>query len=104
MPAFDLLPKDEALMKSPTWQGAQMVREYLCYIDQLSAGHVGRLRPTNGETVHAVRRRLGVAARSCGESLEIKQVEDEVYFWFPPDNGSRQKKGRRRNTANTNSS
>lgn len=104
MPDLDYLPMDEALMKSRTWQGAQTVRGYLGYIDQLGAGHVGRLRPTDRETVHALRCRLGVAARSCGKSLEIKQVEDEVYFWFPPDNGSRQKRGRQRNTAHANSS
>jgi hypothetical protein len=53
--------------------------------------------------VYAVRRRLGVAARSSGKSLEIKQVEDEVYFWVPLDRGSRRKRGRRLNTAHTNS-
>lgn len=61
MPDLDYLPIDEVLMKSPTWHGAQTVREYLGYIDQLGAGHVGGLLPTNGKTVHAVRRRLGVA-------------------------------------------
>jgi hypothetical protein len=104
MPHLDVLPMDGVFKISPTWQKAQTVKQYLGYIDQLGAGQVGRLRPTNGETVHAVRRRLGVAARSCGKSLEIKQMVDEVYFWFPHDNGSKQKKGRRRNTAHTNSS
>ncbi len=79
------------------------MREYLRYIDQLGAGHVGKLRPTDGETVYAVRRRLGGAARSSGKSLEIKQVEDEVCFWVPLDRGSRRKRGRRLNTAHINS-
>lgn len=78
MPLFELLPIDKVIPKSATWNTVQTMREYLSYIDQLSPGHVDRLQPTEGETIHAVRRRLGAAARSCGKGLEIKQLEDAV--------------------------
>jgi hypothetical protein len=50
-------------MKSATGKRAQIVAEYLGYIDNLREGQAGKLEATDGETVATVRRRLGEAAR-----------------------------------------
>lgn len=79
MPEFDLLPMDTAFA---TLEQAQIAKEYLGYIDKLEPGQMGRLTPADGETLHAVRRRLVIAARLSPKALEIKQTKDEVYFWL----------------------
>ena len=92
MPEFDLLPMDGTFT---TLEQAQITREYLGYIDKLEAGKMGRLRPADGETLHAVRRRLGVAARLSKKTLKIRQMQDEVYFWLSLDLNRGRQKGRK---------
>ena len=92
MPQFNLLPMDTAFA---TREQAQIVREYLGYIDKLEPGQMGRLTPADGETLHAVRRRIGVAARVSQKTVEIKQTKDEVYFWLRSGPKRSRRKGRK---------
>ena len=81
MPKLDFVPIAEAKIKSASGKRAQVLREYLDYIGQLTTGQAGRLMPGEGETVSTIRRRIGAAAREAGKNLSIKRVGDEVYFW-----------------------
>ena len=86
MPKFDVIPIEEARVKSASESAsvrkrAQVLQEYLGYIDQLESGQAGRLVAGAGETVSTIRRRIGAAAREAGKNLSIKRVGDEVYFW-----------------------
>ncbi len=81
MPTFDQVSLQEAMLKTATGKTAQITKEYLGYIEQLTEGQAGRLQPGEGETVATVRRRLGVAARLSGKDITIKRKGDEVYFW-----------------------
>ena len=81
MPTFDQVPLQEAMLKTATGKTAQITREYLNYIEELTEGQAGRLQPGEGESVATVRRRLGVAAKLSGKDITIKRQGDEVYFW-----------------------
>ena len=88
MPKFELVPLSDAELKSATGKRAEIMREYLSYIDQLRGRQAGRLQATEGETAGAVRRRLGAAARLAGKDLVIKRTGDEIYFWVRPGPGT----------------
>ena len=81
MPEFELLSQSEAEMRSVRGKRAQIAKEYLGYIGQVSKGQAGKLTPGEGETTAAVRRRLGAAAKLAGEELEIRRTGDDTYFW-----------------------
>lgn len=81
LPKLDILPLEEAQLDSATGKRAQIVREYVGYIEQVPTGQAGKLSPSNGETLSAIRRRLGAAAKQLGKSLTIKRTDDNVYFW-----------------------
>ena len=82
MPKFDIVPVEEVRGKSASGERrAQILQEYLGYIDQLKRGQAGRLVTGAGETTATVRKRIGAAARSAGKNLTIKRAGDEVYFW-----------------------
>ncbi len=97
MARFDVLPINEAQMKSATGKRAEILREYVGYIEKLSEGQAGRLSAGQGETLGAVRRRVGAAARQIGKAIVIKRTEEYVYFWSEAGNG--RKRGRRPRTA-----
>ena len=99
MPKFDLIPVEEAIAKSATGKRAQMAREYLGYVEQLGEGQAGRLQAAEGETIGAVRRRLGTAAKLAGKNLTIKRVGDEVYFWVKEEAAPGRRRGRPRKDA-----
>ena len=84
MPKFELMPVTEAEIKSTTGKRAEIIREYVGYIDQLQVGQAGKLSVLEGETSGAVRRRLGSAAKMSGKELVIRRVGDEIYFWARP--------------------
>ena len=65
----------------PPESGAQIIREYIGYIDRLSEGQAGKLVAAEGETTGAVRRRLGAAAKLAGKDLVIRRADGGVYFW-----------------------
>ena len=82
MPKFELVPVAEAMLKSATGKRADIRREYMDYVASLPPGKAGRLRPTEGERVGAVSRRIGAAAKMVGKDVVIKRSGDEVYFWL----------------------
>ena len=96
MPKLDIVPIEEARVKTASGgKRAQILQEYLGYIDQLKSGQAGRLVAGDGETTATVRRRLGAAARAAGHKLTIRRAGDEVYFWAAErrraENGRRRK-------------
>ena len=70
MPKFDLISVGEEMMNSATGKRAQMAQEYPGYIEQLKEGQAGRLQAAEGETINAIRPRLGTTAR-----LEVSTSE-----------------------------
>ncbi len=98
MPKFDLVAKNEAMMKTATGRAAEAVREYLGYLTKLSDGQAGRLQVLPGESGRAVRRRLGTAAKMAGRTLVIKKAGSEIYFWVKsrPAVASGRRRGRPR--------
>lgn len=97
MPRFDLVSLGEAQIKAARGKRAELIREYVNYVEQLGRGQAGRLQPTGGESVAAVRRRLGSAAKVAGKDLVIRRAGEEVYFWTREERPAR---GRRRRAAN----
>ncbi len=92
MPTFELVPIEEAMRKTATLgKRGELLMGYMKYVDELEEGQAGRLQATPGETVGAVRRRLGAAAKLAGKDIVIKRTKDEVYFWV-----EQRKTGRRR--------
>ena len=83
MPRFDRVPLGEAKMKTarPNSKRAQIIAEYVSYIEQLRAGEAGRLQAAEGEPITTVRRRLGAAARQFERKFTIRRTGDEIYFW-----------------------
>ena len=81
MPEFELIPLNEAMLKSTTGKRAQIIAEYMGYIDQLEEGRAGKFQATEGETTAAIRRRMGAAAKLAGKEIVVKRVGDEVYVW-----------------------
>ena len=81
MPRFDRVPLGEAKMKTASGKRAQIIAEYVRYIEQLGDGEAGRLQAAEGEPITTVRRRLGAAARQLEKSLTIRRTGDEIYFW-----------------------
>ena len=72
-------------MSTPTKKTAQITKEYLGYIEQLTEGQAGRLQPGEDESMATVRRRLGIAAKLSGKDITIKRQGNEVYFWLEPN-------------------
>ncbi len=96
MPKFELVSREDAMMKSETGKRAQIMKEYLSYVQQLREGQAGKLQAAEGEKVAAIRRRLGIAAKMAGKDLTIKRVGDEIYFWAKSQGeGSSKRRGRR---------
>ena len=81
MPKFDRVPLGEAKMKTTSGKRAQIIAEYVGYIEQLGADEAGRLQAADGEPITTVRRRIGAAGRQLGRKLTIRRTGDEVYFW-----------------------
>ena len=100
MPTFDLVALDEARVKTTTGKRAGIIKEYSGYLEQLKTGRAGRLQAGAGETIGAVRRRLGAAARLAGKDLTIKRVGDEIFFWTKSGKaGASRRPGRPRKSA-----
>ena len=83
MPKFDRVPLTEAKTKTARLNSkrAQIIAEYVAYIEQLGVGEAGRLQAAEGEPITAVRRRIGVAGKQLGRKLTIRRTGDETYFW-----------------------
>ena len=87
MPIFDRVPLGEARMKTASGKRAQIIAEYVRFIEQLGDGEAGRLQAAEGEPITTVRRRLGAAARQLKKSLTIRRTGDEIYFWAEETRG-----------------
>ena len=97
MPKFELIDKEDAEGRTRfAGKSGRILSMYSFFIEQLKDGKAGHLKPSEGETVQAVRRRLGKAAKLAGKPLEIRRVHDEVFFWL--DGGSSSKKPRRKSS------
>ena len=83
MPTFDTLPLNEARANSATGQRAALLQEYSGYIRSVSPGLAGKLKPGEGETTQAIRRRLAAAAEALGKELQVRRSANAVYFWAP---------------------
>ena len=82
MPGFRRVSRDETSSRRPAVNPALApLRQYQGYIKKVTAGETGRLTPGKGETLAAVRRRLGAAAKALGVQLNVKRVGDRVFFW-----------------------
>ena len=81
MPTFERVPLGEAKRKTASGRRAQIIAEYVRYIEQLGDGQAGRLQAAEGEPITTVRRRLGAAARQLETNLTIRRTGDEIYFW-----------------------
>ena len=96
MPEFETLSLSEAQRHaSLSGKRGAIMAEYLGYIERLQGKEqAGRLRATAGESVGAIRRRLGAAARLAGKELVIRRVGEEIVFW--PGPAQRRRRGRPR--------
>ena len=93
MPKFELITKDEARSKSRFGgRSGQILAMYTFFIEQLEDGKAGRLKASEGETIQAVRRRLGKAAKMADKELIIRRVHDEIYFWVGSEESASQSK------------
>ena len=96
MPKFEIVPQPDAELKTATEKRAKVLSEYMGFIERLEAGKAGRLEASEGETIGAVRRRIGAAAKLAGKELVIKRVGEQIYFWAKSGTGRR--RGRPRKT------
>ena len=81
MPTFSIVPLHEARANSATGKRAELLREYIGYIERVPLGEAGSLEIGEGETTQAIRRRLGLAAAAIGKTLDIRRKDNVVYFW-----------------------
>ncbi len=67
MPKFDRVPRGEAKTKTarPNSQRAQIIAEYVSYIEQLGAGEAGRPPGSGGRTDH----HRATEDRGCGKAV-----------------------------------
>jgi hypothetical protein len=93
MPQFESVSMNEALSKtaSPS-KRTEIIQGYVGYINQLRPRKAGRLQAEDGETIGAIRRRLGEAAKLSGANLVIRRVGEEIYFWKRPRRPGRPRK------------
>lgn len=93
MPQFESVPLQEAFSKTarPS-KRTEIIQDYVGYIGQLRSRKAGRLQAGDGETIGAIRRRLGEAAKLSGAELVIRRVGDEIYFWKRPRRPGRPRK------------
>ena len=81
MPTFESMSRSEAELQSASGLRAALMREYIGYIESIAASEAGRLAAGPDESLVAIRRRLGAAARYLGREITIKRTEDALYFW-----------------------
>src|ERR671918_1950728 len=99
MPDFEIVPLDEARLKTLSGRQGQIVKQYSQYIEQLEGGQAGKLHATSDEKITTIRRRLVTTARLLGKELIIKRTGDELYFWIksPEEERPRRRRRARRN-------
>jgi hypothetical protein len=95
MPEFEVVPIDEARLKTASGRQGKIVKQYSGYIEQLADGRAGRLLMAEGEIVTTIRRRLITTARLMGQDLVIKRSGDELYFWLKAPEEEKPRRRRR---------
>jgi hypothetical protein len=100
MPEFEVVPLDEARLKTASGRQGQIVKQYSVYIERLEGGGAGKLQARPDEKITTIRRRLVTTARLLGKELVIKRTGDELYFWIksPEEERPRRRRRSRRNT------
>jgi hypothetical protein len=74
-----------AVVRPATVERAQIVKQYLEYIEKIGENQAGKLQANPDERIGTVQRRLNYAAKLAGKSLTIERVgDDELYFWVQP--------------------
>jgi len=74
-----------AVVRSATGVRAQMVKQYLEYIEKIGENQAGKLQANPDERIGTVQRRLNYSAKLAGKRLTIKRVgDDELFFWVQP--------------------
>ena len=97
MVKFEVMSQTKAEMDSATGRRAEIMVEYLGYLNQLKEGEAGVLTVSGtDESPTALRRRIGKAAQAAGKEVVIRRKGDAIYFWL--GSGVR-RRGRRRNDA-----
>ncbi|MCH8744736.1 MAG: hypothetical protein IIB31_03695 [Chloroflexi bacterium] len=95
MPEFEVVPLDEARLKTANGRQGQIVKQYSRYIEQLADGQAGHLNMGEGEKVTTIRRRLITTARLMGKELVVKRSGDELYFWVKASEEGKKRRRRR---------
>ena len=81
MPTLSIVSIGEARAKTATGKRAELLQEYVGYIQGVAPGEAGMLEAGEGETTQAIRRRLTAAAEALGKNLEVRRSASAVYFW-----------------------
>ena len=81
MPAFSIVSIGEARAKTATGKRAELLQEYVGYVQRVAPGEAGMLEAGEGETTQAIRRTLTAAAEVLGKNLEVRRSASAVYFW-----------------------
>ena len=81
MPMFSIVSLREAREGSASGKRAELLQEYIGYIQRVPHGEAGVLEIGEGETPQAIRRRLNAAAETLGKRLDVRCSDRTVYFW-----------------------
>ena len=83
MVKFEVMSQTKAELDSATGKQAEIMVEYLGYLNQLKEGEAGVLTVSGThESPTALRRRIGKAAQAVGKEIVIKRKGDAIYFWL----------------------
>ena len=82
MPKFATLSVEEAQLVTGSDKRQKELADYIRSVSSLPFGRIGKVVPSEGETLSTVRRRLGDAIRRSGRNMEIKRADDAVYYWM----------------------
>ena len=97
MVKFEVMSQTRAEMDSATGRRAEIMAEYIGYLNQLKDGEAGVLTVSSAdESPTALCRRIGKAAQAAGKEIVIRRKDDAIYFW--PGSGVR-RRGRARKDA-----
>jgi hypothetical protein len=81
MPEFTTVSVQEAQLRTIPGRQGRFIKEYVDYIQQVSAGQAGTLHVAAGENPMTIRRRLVAAAQAMHITLIIKRSGNDLYFW-----------------------
>jgi len=98
MVKFETMSQTKAELDSATGKWAEIMVEYLGYLNQLKEGEAGMLTVSGSdESPTALRRRIGKAAQASGKEIVIRRKDDAIYFWL--DSGVTRRRRARKDSA-----